>query len=143
MKLIKFCFGLLIFALAIWLLINWLHNKKETRELLSWIHVSVSEIDKSIPPGLLLEVENSGPRIVGKTHFRLVFTFGDKTICRVDTDYGNFKPDEKRRILLKCKEEDVHRSNIQTSQKVSYYLQVFPEWKKGLEPIEGEFVLNQ
>jgi len=59
MKLIKLCFGLLIFALAIWLLINWLHNKKETRELLSWIHVSVSEIDKSVPPSLLLEVENS------------------------------------------------------------------------------------
>ncbi len=134
---------MLIFALAVWLLINWLHNKKETRELLSWIHVSVIEIDKSVPPGLLIEVENSGSRIVGRTHFRLVFTFGDDPICRVDSDYGNFKPDEKRRILLKCKEEDVHRSKIQTPQKVNYYLQVFPEWKKGLEPIEGEFLLNQ
>lgn len=143
MKIVKFCIVALAFAVAIlWFLIQSFHSRKETRELLSWISVSVIEIDRAFPPGILIEVENSGPRIVGRTHFRLVFTSQDEPICRVDADYGNFKPNEKRRIMLKCKDEAVRRRNVLTSQKVSYYLTVFPEWKKALEPIKGEFVLK-
>jgi hypothetical protein len=104
----------------------------------------VVEIENTIPPGILIEVENTGKRVVGMTHFRLVFSAEDKTFCWVDADVGNFKPNEKRRILLKCTVSDIKaRHKSWRPKKASYTLVVFPGWKEALEPIKGEFELKE
>ena len=141
MKVLKLAIVLVAALLAIWLIIGVLKSKKEERDLLSWIKISVIQIDNSTPPGLLIEVRNDGPRVVGKTHFRLVFQADERIFCRVDEDYGNFGPNEKRRILLKA--TDIYKDAQSLSQKrIRYFLQAFPEYKKGLDIIEGEFFLK-
>lgn len=142
MKAIKVALAIIIVLLATWLFLSWLDSKAKERDLLSWINVSVIQVENSIPPGLLVEVNNSGPRVVGRTHFRLVFEANGREFCRVDMDSGNFEPNEKRRILLKCR--DTSKNTVYSSLgKVHYLLNVFPEYKKGLGIIEGEFYFNK
>ena len=139
--------GLAIIIIAIFIatsIIKWYVKKSATKEILGWINVSVVEIENTIPPGILIEVENTGKRAVGMIHFRLVFSAEDKTFCWVDADVGNFKPNEKRSIQLKCAESDFKsRHRTWRPKKVSYTLVVFPEWKDALEPIKGEFELKE
>jgi thioredoxin-related protein len=141
MKAIKVAMVFVIALLIIWLFIGVLKSKKEERDLLSWIRISVIHIDNSIPPGLMIEVRNNGPRTVGTTHFRLVFKADGKDFCSVHEDDGNFGPNEKRRILLKASAiyKDAYFSS---GTRIHYFLQAFPEYKKGLDVIEGEFFLK-
>jgi hypothetical protein len=140
MKVIKVALASLATLLAAWILISWLSSKEKDRKLLSWIKVAVTQIDQSIPPGLLVEVSNNGPRIVGRTHFRLVFKSGGTELCRVDSDYGDFKPNENRRLVLKCAGGFWKTRHL--SGKIHYVLRVFPELKKSLPMIEGEFLTD-
>jgi hypothetical protein len=141
MKILKVATAIIGALLAFYILFVMFKAKKEERDLLSWIKLSVIEIDNSIPPGLLIEVRNNGSRVVGKIHFRLVFRADEKEFCRVDKDYGNFGPNEKREILLKA--ADINKGAHFSSQtRIRYILQAFPEYKKGLDVIEGEFFLE-
>jgi hypothetical protein len=138
MKATKVAMAVVIALLAIGLFVNVLKSKKEERDLLSWIKISVIQIDNSIPPGLLIEVRNNGPRVVGRTHFRLVFKADEKEFCRVDEDHGNFGPNDKRKIFLKA--TDIYKNaHVSSRTRIHYILQAFPEYKKGLDIIEGEF----
>jgi len=141
MKAPKIALALFVALLAIWLIIGALKSKNEERDLFSWIKISVVQIDNAVPPGLLIEVRNDGPKVVGTTHFRLVFYADNEIFCRVDEDYGNFRPNEKRRILLKAKDlsKDAHFSS---GTRISYTFQAFPEYKKGLDIVKGEFLLK-
>ena len=141
MKIIKVAMVFVLALLAIWLLIDVLKSKKEEKNLLTWIEISVIHVDSSIPPGLLIEVRNNGPRVVGMTHFRLAFKADEKVFCRVDEDYGNIGPNEMRRILLKA--TDIYRdAHYSSGTRIHYLLQAFPEYKKGLDIIEGDFFLQ-
>lgn len=137
MRIVKTIFGLAIVALITWLVITWISGKTAKRKLLSSFRVSIVEIDNSNPPGLLIEVENEGARIIGMTHFRLRFYVEDKRICGVDQDAGDFKPNEKRRIFLKCQD-----TVEWTNKKINFHLAVFPEGHGGFEPLIGEFTLK-
>lgn len=127
--------------LAIWLTLGVIRSRKEQRDLLSWIKISVIQIDNSIPPGLLIEVKNDGPRVVRTSHFRLIFEADEKMLCRVDVDHGNFAPGENRKIVLKAAEFN-NGAPRSPGTNVRYFLQVFPEYKKGLAPIVGTFFLR-
>ena len=144
MKTIKVITGVFIFCSAVLIFIFWIDKKAKKEDLVSWISVKVVDIDRSVPPGLYVEVENSGPRSIGKTHFRLMFTIENRLLCRVDTDYGGFQPQSKRKILLKCKgARNISRRIQSVRKKIQYVLMVYPEWKKPLEPIKGEFSLKE
>jgi hypothetical protein len=140
-KIVRIFFGIVVAIVAVWLSVTWIASRREERKLLEWINVSVAEVDRSVPPGLLVDVENSGPRVVGKTHFRLVFEVAERPICRVDADYGGFEPGQRRRLFLKCDDALTDAAGL-SSKKVRYRLQVYPEYKRGLEMIEGEFILK-
>jgi len=141
MKSLKVATAIIGILLALYLFYDMFKAKKEERDLLSWINISVLQIDSSIPPGLLIEVDNNGPRAIGRTHFRLVFKVGEKVLCRVDTDHGNFLPNEKRQIFLKALSVN-EDAGYPPGTKIRYLLQAFPEYKKGLEIIQGEFLLK-
>jgi hypothetical protein len=141
MKTLKVATAIVGVLLALYLFFDVFKAKKEERELLSWINIAVLHIDNSIPPGLLIEVDNTGPRAIGRTHFRLVFKVGEQVFCRVDTDHGNFQPNEKRQIFLKALSvnEDIGHP---PGTRIRYFLQAFPEYKKGLDIVRGEFLLK-
>ena len=137
MRIVKIIFGLAIIALVIWLVITWISGKTAKKKLLSSFGVSIVEIYNSNPPRLLIEVENKGAKVIGMTHFRLRFYVVDKRICGVDQDAGNFKPNEKRRIFLKCQD-----TTELTSKKINFHLAVFHDDHGGFEPLIGEFTLK-
>jgi hypothetical protein len=137
MKIGKILVAVFILAVVVWLLADLIDKRKKKKELLSSFKISVIEIDDSITPGLIVEVENKGENIISTTHFRLRFNVEDKTLCGVDYDAGNFIPNEKRRIVLRCREQI-----IWTVRPISYFLSVFPEGYKGIEPLSGEFTLR-
>ena len=137
MKIGKILVAVCILAVVVWLLADWIDNSKKKKELLSSFKISIIEIDSSVTPGLIVEVENEGENVIGSTHFRLRFYVDDKTLCGVDYDAGNFIPNEKRRIVLRCGEKV-----IWTVRPISYFLSVFPEGYKGIEPLSGEFTLR-
>jgi hypothetical protein len=141
MKPAKIATALVVALLAAWLVVSTLRSNKEQRDLLSWLKIEVVQVDNSTPPGLLIEVRNEGPRIVGTTHFRLVFKADGRDFYRVDEDHGNFGPNEERRILLKAKEVSKHVP-FSAGTRIHYFLQAFPEYKKGLGIIEGDFFLK-
>ena len=126
-----------ILAVAIWLLTDWINERKKKKELLSSFKISLIEIDSSVTPGLIVEIENKGENVIGTTHFRLRFHVDDMTSCGVDYDAGNFIPNEKRIIVLKCREKI-----IWTDRPIAFFLSVFPEGYSGIEPLHGEFTLR-
>jgi hypothetical protein len=140
-KLVRIFSGIVVVIVAVLLAVNWFESRREERNLLKWIKVTVAEVDRSIPPGLLVDVENGGPNVVGKMHFRLVFEVEGRSICRVDADYGDFEPGQKRRLFLKCQNAVTDAGGL-SFKKARYRLQVFPEYKRGLEMMEGEFILK-
>lgn len=64
----------------------------------------VDVIDR-LPPGLIIEIENRGPRVIGRSHFRLVFKIKESDLCRVDTDIGGFKSGIRTNIVLQCSKD--------------------------------------
>jgi hypothetical protein len=143
-KIVFFCTTTAVLALFFISIIRESIQKKADEKMLSeWLNVTLSEVINSDPPGLLIDVENTGPRIVGRTHFRLVFSVGDRTVCRVDTDHGDFKPQKKRTIMLKCTESSLYSQGIPIrGKKINFVLMVFPEYKKPIDPLKGAFYLK-
>ncbi len=146
-KKIEYIFlGIALAALSIIIIksiIAWMEEKSEEKNLLKWLGVSVAKVEATLPPGLIIEVFNKGTRTIGRTHFRLIFTIEDKILCSVNADIGNFKPQKKRTISLRCSQTDSSaRYELGRTDRVSYKLFVFPEWKKQLKPIKGEFKLK-
>ena len=147
-----FFLGIAVIVLAIFVtdvILNWKKGKSETKELLKWVKVSIIKIDNSIPPGMTIELKNTGPRAVGITHIRLTFISKDRAFYKnrkwsmVDCDLGSLKPSEKREVTLKCRGEDFSQSYRRGgSKKVRYELYIFPEWKESAEPLTGEIILQ-
>jgi len=147
MKTVKIMFigfvGLAITYIIFNSILGWFHRRNEEKKLIKWMNISVVEIDDSIPPALVIEAENTGPRIIGQTHFRLLFTMGNETIWRADQDFGNFLPAEKRRLTLKSRlSTSLAGGQVLKGKKVHYWLGVFPEWGRMGIPLEGDFVLR-
>ena len=147
MKTVKIMFigfvGLAIAYIIFNSILGWFHKRNEEKRLIKWMNISVVEIDDSIPPALVIEAENTGPRIIGQTHFRLLFDIGNETIWRADQDFANFQPAEKRRLTLKSRlSTSLAAGQVLKGQKVHYWLGVFPEWGRMKIPLEGDFVLR-
>ena len=119
-----------------------LTKEAERKNPRNWIKVSVVDVINRLPPGLIIELENKGPRIVGRTHFRLVFKINEVNLCRVDTNMGGFKPGTATNIVLQCSDWNSRIYSFSYSPQVSYILQVFPEMGKSIEPIIGRFTLR-
>lgn len=117
-------------------------NKREANNLLDSFVVEVIEIDNSYPPGLVISVENLCEKAVGKTHFRLIFYYKEEILCRVDSDYGNFQPNEKREISLDCIPSNSTLPHYSYGEEITYVLVVYPNYKKPLETISGSFILK-
>lgn len=147
-----FFLGIAVIVLVIFVtdvILNWKKEKSETKELLKWVKVSIVKIDNSIPPGMTIDLKNTGPRVVGITHIRLTFISKDRNFSKdknwsmVDCDLGSLRPSEKREVTLKCRGEDFSQSYRRgSSKKVRYELYIFPEWKKSAEPLKGEIILQ-
>lgn len=137
MKIVRILAGVFFVSLVIWLLFNWINERSNKKGLLSSFKISLIEIDNSVTPGLTVEVENKWKSVIGTTHFRLRFYVDDKTLCGVDYDAGNLIPNEKRRIVLKCREKIAWEDG-----PIQYFLSVFPEGHRGIEPLHGDFILR-
>lgn len=135
-------FLILISVSIIYFTLQKLKQEAERKDPRNWIRVSIlDEIDK-LPPGLILQLENKGPRTVGRSHFRLVFSLQGSSLCRVDTDIGSFETGVKYQITLRCSEWNARISPSSYPLKVDYILQVFPEMGKPIEPLKGQFPLR-
>lgn len=151
-KIEMFFLGIGVIVLVIFIanvILKWMKEKSETKELLKWVKVSIIKIDNSIPPGMTIELKNTGPRVVGITHIRLTFISKDRNFSKnknwsmADCDLGSLKPNEKREVTLKCRGEDFSESYRRgSSKKVRYELYIFPEWKESAEPLRGEIILQ-
>jgi hypothetical protein len=116
-------------------------KEKKQQNPAKWLKVSVVDIAMKIPPEMVIEVENSGPRTVGLSHFRLQLLIDNKSRCMVSEDIGNFRPGEKKIISLKCSE---FRPGVSFPYQIQidYILQVFPEMKKPIK-LEGSFYVEK
>lgn len=132
----------LIIVIGFYFVIDRMRRESERKNPRNWIKVSVVDTINKLPPGLIIDIENNGPRTVGRSHFRLVFEVKGISLCRVDTDIGNFEPGIKKRILLQCSGWNSKVYSFSYPIEVDYILQVFPEWGDPVEPLEGRFRLR-
>ncbi len=130
-----------ILTQAVSIFLSWRESRLIQKEIRKGSRVSVAKIDPRFPPGLLVEFENASRRTIQKIHFRLVFENGGREVARADRDYGEVKPGEKKKILLKSVASDVSPLMLGQASKVKYRLLVFPGYRKPLPEISGEIDL--
>jgi hypothetical protein len=128
-----------ILAQAASIFLSWMENKVVQKEIRKGARVSVAKIDPVFPPGVLLDFENSSRWTIREIHFRLVFENSGREVARADRDYGEVKPGEKKKILLKSVALDSALPISAQITKVKYRLLVFPNSRKALPEITGEF----
>ena len=113
------------------------------QKLLAASHIPVIGLNDSFPPALTIDFENVGDTIIGQTHFRLVFEADGRQISRADEDHGDFKPGEKRRIILQSRSANASPPLKSYPGYAKYTLIVIPGWGKQLPAISGEFLLRK
>jgi hypothetical protein len=121
----------------------WWNSLVSQQQLLAAAHVSVIGLNDSFPPALTIDFENVGDAIIGQTHFRLVFEVDGGQISRADEDHGNFKPGEKRRMILQSRSAKASPSLKSYPVYAKYTLIVIPGWGKQLPAISGGFLLRK
>lgn len=137
------CLTIAVVLCAGWMIHAWWKSRALQQRLLAASHVTVVGLKNSFPPELTIEFENAGDAIIGQTHFRLAFEVDGKEISRADEDHGDFKPGERRRIILRSRSPNPAPSSVSYPASAKYTLVVIPEWKEQLPVIAGEFRLNR
>jgi len=116
-------------AATVYLAILKLKQEAEIKDPGNWIKVSVLDTIDRLPAGLIIELENKGPRKVGRSHFRLIFNIRGSNLCRVDTDIGGFEPEVKNQIVLRCSEWNSKISPGSYPIEVDLFFGSFLRWE--------------
>jgi hypothetical protein len=131
-----------LLAQAANIFLGWREGRLVQDEISKGARVSVERTDPRFPPGLLLDFENSSRRTINEIHFRLVFETTGEEVARADRDYGEVKPGEKKKILLKSVALVSSTPALREIKKLRYHLLVFPGGKKPLPEITGEIEIQ-
>jgi hypothetical protein len=134
--------AVVLLAQLISIYLGWRHGKSVDREILQGARVFIVKTVAHFPPGFLVEYENSGRLPIAKTHFRLTVELDAVEVARTDRDYGEIRPGKMERLALQTVPSASPAPKFAPGTRLTYRLLVFPNNKKPLPEITGEFTVQ-
>jgi len=138
-----------LFIVALNSLVDWNAESHRTSRLQQTVKAAVVRLETGIPPGMVIEIENTGKTSVGRTHVAMEFKALNSRFNRrqnwslISLDIEGLEPGEKKQLKLLCRPEDFSPGYRNLSEKrVAYSLMIYPEWRDPIRPIQGEAVLK-
>lgn len=138
-----------MFLLALNRMVDWSTEGGRSARLQNAVRAEILEIRTAIPPGMIIEIENTGDTSIGRTHIAMEFKALNSRFNRnrdwslISFDIEGLGPGEKKQIDLRCRADDFSPVYRRLADKqVIYSLMVYPEWRDPIRPIQGRVVLK-